>query len=531
MTLTAMHRNCLKGFVFLLAATLVACANLSHSEDSEPPLQPVQVVLPTLPDALDQIDQAAERVVDKDDLVGPELPADFWAPLVERFELDECTEGSTAQTWARWYADRPDYMDRVFRRAGPWLPDIANEIKRRELAGELIFLPIVESAYDPFAYSRSRAAGSWQFLEGTGEEFGLEINDWYDGRRDVYAATRAALDYMEYLADRFGGEWTLALASYNAGQGRVSRALARAEARGQDTSWNNLRLPRETLGYVPKMKGLGCLFANPESYGFELPRVDDRPQFAVVSLPGPTDVVLAAKRADLDVAELVALNPGLNRHMTPPNGPHYLIVPARDEERVAAVVASLEPSERVIWNEVEVRSGDTLSGLATRHDVSIGDLREHNNLNGDLLSVGQILKVPSAENGRPEDPAYATRYRELTRLQQRLLPEERFQHQVRPGESLWVIARRYNVSVDDIRRWNDMGGRTMIRPGQRLQIRKDSTPGQESIRYTVRSGDSLWVIARRHQVAVSDLLRWNDLSRDSTLRPGQELTIRRGSDA
>ncbi|QKK02765.1 MAG: LysM peptidoglycan-binding domain-containing protein [Pseudomonadota bacterium] len=455
-------------------------------------------------------------------------PSDLWSRVVERFAFAECPEGSRAGQWARWYGDRHDYMDRVFNRARPWLHDIVDELEHRGLPGELALLPIVESAYDPFAYSHGRAAGAWQFLSSTARDRGLEINGFYDGRRDVWASTRAALDYLTYLHDKFD-DWNLALAAYNGGQGRVMRAIRRS---GKDhPRWHELRLPRETLGYIPKLNGLACLFSDPERYHFRVPVWDDRPQIALVALSGPIDIVALSVAAELDIAQLVVLNPGLNGHITPPGGPHHLIVPASHAERIEAAIAELasdSPGEQLIaWRSVEVRPGDTLSHIAARHGTSVRQLREANGLQGDLLRVGQKLRI-AADDTQPVDPAHADRYAELTRLHQRLLPTRRFQHRVRPGENLWVIARRYQVTVADLRRWNGLGNSTLIHPGKRLIVHM-SQPGAGGhagpTRYVVRRGDSLWTIARRHDVTVRDLVRWNAIDPDTVLKPGQELTI------
>ena len=413
---------------------------------------------------------------------------------------------------------------------------IVEEIEQRDLPGELALLPVVESAFDPFAYSHGRAAGPWQFLSGTARDFGITIDDWYDGRRDFVAATGAALDYLEYLAGLFDGDWALALAAYNAGQGRVGRAIRRNAARGLGTEWHELPLPRETLGYVPKLKGLGCLFRDPARYAFVLPALPDAPQVATVELDGPVDVVALAMQTGLDLTELVTLNAGLNRHMTPPSGSTYLVVPVAAADRVAAALKELPEPPPLQHQEIRIQRGDSLSVLARRHATTVDALKQANNLSGNRLIAGKTLKLPGKvmETAPRGDRQYQAVYRELTALQQKLLPTDRFIHRVRSGESLWVIARRYGISVDDLQRMNGLGPRTLIRPGQRLVIETDRavrSPAMSNQRYVVRRGDSLWLISRRQRVGLNELMRWNDLDSDSVLRPGQELIIRRGGDA
>lgn len=531
----------LRSVVALLLLAATGCTVIEHKDEGAAEVPAGESAVDTR-EAFEEVEEANRRlggtlpvvIVPRPLPPEPEPETspepDLWSRVIDRFELGECRAGSAAERWAEWYAGHTDYMARVFNRARPWLPDIVAEVERRDLPGELALLPIVESAFDPFAYSHGRAAGSWQFLAGTAREYGLEINDWYDGRRDVYAATRAALDYLEFLNRYFNGDWGLALAAYNAGPGRVQRAVRRNQARGRDTRFPALALPRETRGYLPKLRGLGCLFSEPAAFNFSLPEMDDEPHFELVNLPGPTDVVIAARLADMDIAELVALNPGLSRHMTPPGGPHYLLVPPGKAGVLAQALAGLPERERIVWREIRVRRGDTLSELARENGTSTQALREANNLDGDHLSIGQVLRLP-AEGKRSPDPEYAATYEKLAGLQQRLLPQKRFRHRVRPGESLWVIARRYNVTIDDIRRWNSLGSSSLIRPDDALTIYGGNGSGGETVQYTVRRGDSIWKIARSHDVTMQQLLRWNGLNRDSVLRPGQKLTIRSGGDA
>lgn len=530
---------------FAAAFTLFSsgCAvNQSQSEGQSRASQPPEdAAEPSPSDPFAAVDAAFERLaMDRSDrraeTAGDDRESLIWPRLVDRFSISSCPQGGAAARWANWYADNAEYMHRVLNRAQPWLHHIVNEVEQRDLPGELALLPIVESAFDPFAYSHGSASGPWQFLSGTARDFGVTINDWYDGRRDFVAATGAALDYLVYLGELFDGDWALALAAYNAGQGRVGRAVRRNAARGLGTEWHELPLPRETLGYVPKLKGLGCLFRDPARYAFVLPALEDRPQVATVELAGATDVVELALRAGLDLTELVTLNAGLNRHMTPSSGAPYLVVPVSAVERVTDALLDLPESSPLPTAQIRVKRGDSLSVLARRHGTTINGLKKANNLEGTRLIAGQMLVVPGkAADVEPSGSGeYQRIYHELAALQQQLLPTDRFIHRVRSGESLWVIARSYGISVGDLQRMNGLGPRTLIRPGQRLVIetgRAVRSPAQTSDRYVVRQGDSLWLISRRQRVGLSELMRWNGLDSDSVLRPGQELIIQRGSDA
>lgn len=523
--------------------SLVASGCAVNQKQAEPVAQveprAQQPVEPSPSDPFAAVDRAFERLAMDRSATTPDdagAPPLIWPRLIDRFSISSCPDDSRAKRWANWYADNPDYMQRVLIRARPWMHLIAGEIERRDLPGELALLPVVESAFDPFAYSHGRAAGPWQFLSGTARDFGITINDWYDGRRDFVAATGAALDYLQYLSDLFDGDWGLALAAYNAGQGRVGRAIRRNAARGLGTEWHELPLPRETLGYVPKLKGLGCLFRDPANYAFVRPALPDVPQVATVELDGPVDVVALAMQTGLDLTELVTLNAGLNRHMTPPTGPAYLVVPLAEADRVAAAIQNLPEPPPLQYRQIRIQRGDSLSVLARRHGTTVDALKQTNNLSGHRLIAGQTLELPGkvVETAPDGDAEYQRVYREMAALQQKLLPTDRFIHRVRSGESLWVIARRYGISVGDLQRMNGLGPRTLIRPGQRLVIETDRavrSPAASNQRYVVRQGDSLWLISRRQRVGLNELMRWNGLDSDSVLRPGQELIIRRGGDA
>ncbi|GAB4168053.1 MAG: LysM peptidoglycan-binding domain-containing protein [Wenzhouxiangellaceae bacterium] len=527
----------------LLVALLVTGGCAIHGDErvqTTAPSSPPAAVEPSPSDPFAAIDAvfagfAAEPV----DEVPVHGYRSIWPRLTSRFSISECPDGSEALRWAHWYADNPEYMERVFNRARPWLYFIADEVERRDLPGELALLPVVESAFDPFAYSRGAAAGPWQFLSGTAEDFGVRIDDWYDGRRDFVTATTAAFDYLQYLQQLFDGDWSLALAAYNAGQGRVARAIRRNAVRGRPTDWQSLSLPRETRGYVPKLKGLGCLFADPARFAFVPPFIEDRAQIEVIEVTRPVDLAALALETGLEPEQLVTLNAGLNRHLLYPDRPGHLVVPIDEAERVRRALDTLEtPAPRVAMRELRVRRGDTLSELSRRYGVPVATLRQINGLDGDRLIAGQTLRIPSdampaAPEGTDADSAYQATLARLNRLQQQLLPTDRIVHTVRPGESLWVISRRYGVSVAAVQRMNQLGRSTMIRPGQRLVIETGTRPSPPLAeeRYVVQRGDSLWEISRRKRVDLEALMRWNDLGPDSVLKPGQTLIIRRAGDA
>ena len=300
--------------------------------------------------------------------------AHVWARLIDRFDMPECSDHESSLKWAQWYADRPEYMERIFNRAQPWIYYIAEELERRDMPGELALLPIVESAYDPFAYSSGRAMGACQFISSTGRRYDLKQNWWYDGRRDVWASTVAALEYLAYMHDMFDGDWLLALAGYNSGEGRVSRAVKRNRAAGKPTDFWNLKLPRETRGYVPKLLGLTCLFKNHEQYDFKIAETPDKQVIAAVELERQADLVLVSQMSDVPIDVLFTLNPGYNRWATSPDGPYRVVLPVDNAALLQASLDVVDPAILMRWDQVVVERGDTLSGLAQTHHVPISVL-------------------------------------------------------------------------------------------------------------------------------------------------------------
>ncbi|MEM8548574.1 MAG: transglycosylase SLT domain-containing protein, partial [Pseudomonadota bacterium] len=294
------------------------------------------------------------------DLLG-RLRSDFSWPI---------TGAERTEAQQRWYVRHPEYLNRVFERGRPYLHHIMEALAARGMPAELALLPIVESAFDPFAYSHGRAAGLWQFIPGTGRRFGLRQDWWYDGRRDVVAATDAALRYLTYLAERYDGDFELAVAAYNCGEGTVDRAIKRNRSAGKPTDFWSLRLPRETSSYVPKLIALADIVARPDAFGLTLPVIADEPAIARVATGGQIDLALAASLAGMDVDELYKLNPGFNQWATSPNGPHHLVVPTTQAEQLTTALAALPAAERMRWQRHKVKNGQTLSHIADQYGIS-----------------------------------------------------------------------------------------------------------------------------------------------------------------
>lgn len=437
----------------------------------------------------------------------------------------------------RWFSSHPKYMDRVLTRARPYLHHIVSELEARDMPLELALLPIVESAFDPFAYSHGRAAGLWQIIPGTGRRFGLKQDWWYDGRRDVVAATDAALRYLAFLAKRYDGDYELAVAAYNSGEGTVDRAIRRNRKAGKPTDFWSLKLPRETSSYVPKLLALADIVANPSVHGIVLPVINDAPAIEIVETPGQIDLALAAELAQIDIDTLYRFNPGFNQWATAPDGPHTLVVPITAAETLRAGLAQLGDDERMRWMRHKVTDGQTLSHIAQRYQTTTAIIKQANNIGGHMIRVGQYLMIPTAS--APLDAYSQSASARLDRTQSRARGDERIDHIVTDGQSLWTIARRYGVSTAALARWNGMAPRDTLSVGKKLVIWRDkanaptasaSAPAKRpattrKVHYTVRSGDSLARIAARFRVAVNDIARWNNLNVERILRPGQRLTM------
>jgi membrane-bound lytic murein transglycosylase D len=432
-----------------------------------------------------------------------------------------------------WFVRHPDYMVRVFQRSSRYLYHILDELERRQMPMDLALLPIVESAYDPFAYSHGRAAGMWQMIPGTARRFGVRQNWWYDGRRDVLDSTRAALDYLEYLYAEFD-DWQLAVAAYNSGEGNVHRAIRRNRNAGKPTDFWHLRLPRETVNYVPKLLALVDIVSRPQKYGLELPQIEDRPYFQVVELDGQMDLALIAELADMDMDELYALNPGFNRWATDPDGPHRAVVPIDRAEQLTAAVSDLPGDARMRWVRYRIRSGDSLIAIAARHDTTPDVLKEVNGLRGHVIRAGDHLMIPTATR----DLAAYTHSADLrlARTQSQPRGDARVSHTVASGDTLWGIARRYGVSTRSLAKWNGMAPGDTLSVGRTLAVWTKSGKGvpavasspaakDRKIRYTVRRGDSLYRIAQKFRVSVAQIQGWNNLDKKKYLQPGQTLTM------
>ena len=461
--------------------------------------------------------------------LGDSPPATIWPVLRAGFRLPGKDRPAVREELAR-YAAHPGTVEIMLQRAEPYLYLITQKIRNRGMPTELALLPAVESGYDPFAYSQGRAAGLWQFIPGTARRFGLRQGWWFDGRRDVPDSTRAALDYLQGLADDFHGNWLLALASYNAGRGRIDAQLQANRRRHRPRTFWNISLPDETTRYVPKLLALSVIISHPTRYGVKLPPVPDKPYLETVRLKSQIDLAKAAHMAGISLASLYRYNPGYNRWATAPHGPHRLLVPVADAPALRQNLARLDPSQRVQWVRQRIRRGETLNELAKRSHTTVALLQKINHIHGRIIRAGHYILLP--EPSRKLSHYTLSEYQRLRRLKEQPHGARKLTHVVRRGDSLWSIARHFGIRVSRLARWNGMAPGDTLHTGTRLVIwtgdeYASTEPARRlrTVHYTVHRGDSLSLISQRFNVSVAQLRGWNDISRGQYLQPGQRLVL------
>ena len=388
---------------------------------------------------------------------------DLWQRVRDGFAMPEL-DNALVRKQTAYYAKHAVYLQRMFDRSRLYLYHIVSEIERRGLPTELALLPMVESAFNPMAYSRAHAAGLWQFIPATGKRFELEQSWWYDERRDIVDSTSAALDYLSQLHEMYD-DWHLALAAYNWGENAVARALARNRKAHLPASYSRLRMPRETRTYVPKLQALKNIIRDPARFGIDLDPIPDEPYFVRLSDTPDMDLALAAKLADMPIEEFMALNPGFSRPLIRASESLRLVLPAEKVETFYDNLAAYDGASLVSWRIYRPRQGEKFGMIAKKFGVSIAELKKVNGVPARSWRVPSMLVVPLREEARaaakmpvmyaPPIPVRGT----LGVV-----------HRVKRGDTLSGIARRYKVSVADLKRWNKVG--PVLHIGQKIYIRK-----------------------------------------------------------
>ncbi len=489
----------------------------------------------------DNLSQDATSDINDRPPSGSTTTPDLWQLTRENFSLDLSSNNRQISAQLNWYKDHPKYINRVSDRASRYYHHVIHQVIERGLPAELALLPIVESAYDPFAYSHGRAAGPWQFIPMTAKRFKLKHSWWYDGRRDIQASTTAALDYLELLNKRFDGDWLLALAAYNSGGGTVSKAIRKNRERNLPTDFWSLNLPKETRAYVPKLIALAKLYSTPEAYGLTLKPIPSQPYFAAVDTGSQIDLAKAAELADISIEELYLLNPAFNQWATDPDGPHQLLVPFDKAEGFKQALQAYPAKQRVSWTRYKVKPGDSLIRIAKRNNTTTDTLRSSNSIKGNLIRTGQILLIPKASQ-HAQTYAYSQGQRQIKKNQRIALRsgKAKLNYRVRSGDSFWKIGRDHGVGTRELAAWNQMAPGDPLKIGQTLVIWQQAGTVSNNtvaaninnrkiirkIGYKVRNGDSFARIASKFNVDLQNIKRWNSKAASSKyLKPGQHLTL------
>ncbi|RAW89309.1 murein transglycosylase D [Photorhabdus laumondii] len=355
-----------------------------------------------------------------------------------------------------YYLKNKSYLHDVTLRAEPYMYWIVRQIKQRDMPMELVLVPIVESAFNPHATSHAKAAGLWQIIPDTGRNYGLTQDKWYDARRDVAASTTAALNLLQRLNKMFNGDWLLAIAAYNSGEGRVMRAIKENQIKGKPTDFWSLSLPRETALYVPKVLALSDVIRNSDKYGITLPKSNNQRALAQIDVGQQITLSQAAELAGMSLTSIKAYNPGYKRGVTSPNGPHYIMLPKAKVNQFKNSLANKTVLSNIRQevaknnhrlskqSQYKVRSGDTLSAIAKRFNISTRELQRLNNLKtARLLKIGQLLRVNN---------------------------DNAIIYRVRQGDSIASIAKRHGINIKDLMNWNDGIKTTGIKPGIELTL-------------------------------------------------------------
>ncbi len=461
--------------------------------------------------------------------------SDLWNLIANNQEI-EVDSNARIQSHIDWISQRPKYLNQISKRAEPFLYLVVSEVKKENMPIEIALLPIVESDYYPFSYSHGTASGIWQFIPSTGRMYGLNGDWWHEDRRDVLASTKAAVRYLKDLNNMFDGDWLLSIAAYNAGPGRVQRAIDKNLKQGKKIDYWSLDLPKETEKYVPKLLAIGKVIQNPERYNQKLLKIQNKPYLQAVELDSQFDLALIAQWTELSIDEIYSFNPGLKRWATPEALPYTILLPINVVDEFKENLSNQKNRPKVSWTRYKVKEGDSLSLIAQNHKTTINQIQSINGLAGDIIRANSYLIVPLSRESE-DYYSLSEAQREKSRLNTNKNANKLI-YKVVSGDSLWKISVNFNVTINDLVRWNQLVPTDALSIGKELVILiddKDQTDLAKitntgidinrKIVYTVKSGDNLSLIAQRYKVTVSQIRDWNNLNEKDILQPGDKLTI------
>ena len=448
--------------VFCITLGGAACSNVSQVQPTLDAIEAVQDILSE--SETPEIAPAPETVVSTSPVIVP--PQSLWSYLGGKFELTQYKDHPRVKAEIARLQKHPRIVQHVANNAEPFLFYVVQELERKNLPLDLALLPAIESAYDPLAYSSGRAAGMWQFIESTGEMYGLHQTWWYDERRDVIASTEAALQYLHDLNTALKGNWLHAISAYNAGPNRIRNDIRRSIKKSNKHDFWSLDVPKETRRYIPKLIALAAVIESPEEYGFTLPQLKNEPYFEIVDAEIQLKLHTVADYLNVPPELIYQLNPGYNRHYTAPEGPHRLLVPADQKNKLGAMLAGISVENYKGEVTHTVAKGETLSHIASNYGVSINDLCDWNAISRKhVLSIGAKLSVKEGHNmgldGELDRRAYT----------------RKVSYQVRAGDSLYGIAQKFRVSVSELKEWNTskLLNKQYLYPGENIRLFVDVT--------------------------------------------------------
>ena len=482
---------------------------------------------------LDAETLADNQLLQGEDQLPPEDPGQVLAHEEPIYDFP-VVENDKVRYFVDYYSGRAKNTFRIWlERSGRYLPMMSAIFAEAGLPKDLAYLAMVESGFNDKAYSWAHAVGPWQFIESTGRHYGLQNDWWHDERRDPEKATRAAARFLSDLYTAFDGDWYLAVASYNAGPGKLRQAVKRYNSRDFWELCRGEYLQDETKNYLPKLLAVLLIAKQPDKYGFVDLEYHEPIAYDTVPLPSNTDLEVIARLSASDYQLIKKLNPELKRWSTPPEAKDYLVrLPVGSKDVFWEAYTQLPKRQRANYARHKVKSGDTLLALAKRHGVRVQDIQRLNGIrNARALQIGTDLIVPlnPAANGTNA----------LAELKDDFKRSRKVSYKVRSGDSLWKISRKFNVTEKQLRVWNRLGWSNVIRPGQHLIVSSKAAPvktaavkataGQrgslKQVVYKVRPGDTLWAIGREFAVKTGQIRSWNNLAENHVLQPGEQLTL------
>ena len=460
---------------------------------------------------------------------------DLWQVIANRQGI-KSVSNSRVQSRIDWISNHPEYLSLISKRAEPFLYLVVSELEKQNVPIEIALLPIVESDYYPFSYSHGTAAGLWQFIPSTGRMYGLEEDWWHEDRRDVLASTKAAANYLNDLNKMFKGDWLLSIAAYNAGPGRIQRAIDTNIKLGKKTDFWSLDLPQETEKYVPKLLALSQVIKNPSRYNQKLLEIDNKPFLNEVELDSQFDLALISQWTGLSIDQIYNYNPGLKRWATPESLPYIMLLP---EEVIYSFNDNLSKQgqrPKISWTRYKIKQGDSLSLIAQNYNTTIGQIMSVNELDNDAIRADKYLIVPLAQKSEGYY-SLSDNQREKSRLNIQK-NSEKIIYTVVAGDSLWKISTKFGITINNLVRWNKISPSDFLSIGKELVILRDNKNKTElakitntgidinrDIFYTVKEGDNLSRIAQKYNVKIAEIRSWNDLNEEYILQPGDKLTI------